>query len=84
MLRWDVRSMFGWGGLGIASVCVHVCVNYSSPLEMQTTAEAREPPRYVGHFLSCAASVLEEREKEGLKRSSRVMNRQSEKHENHR
>lgn len=76
MLRWDVRSMFGWGGLGIARVCVHVCVNYSSPLEMQTTAEAREPPRYVGHFLS----VLQEREKEGLKRSCWVMNRQSETH----
>lgn len=48
----------GMGGFGS-----RVCVNYSSPLEMQTTAEAREPPRYVGHFLSRTAAVLEERER---------------------
>lgn len=42
-------------------MCVRV--NYSSPLEMQMTAKAREPPRYVGHFLSRKAAALEERER---------------------
>lgn len=52
MLRWAAPSMFGWGDLET------VRVNYSSLLEMQTTAEAREPLRYVGHFLSRTAMVL--------------------------
>ena len=49
---------------------------------MQTTAEAREPPRYVGHFLSRTAAVLQEREV--LKWSDRLMNRQSRDARNHR
>jgi len=46
------------------SVCV--CKLFIT-LEMQTTAKAKEPPCYVGHFLSHAASVQEQREKESLK-----------------
>lgn len=71
MLRWAVRSMLGWGRFGS-----RVCLNYSSALEMQTTAEAREPPRYVGHFLSVHGRRAAGERERGIE----VMNRQSEAH----